>query len=124
MINAWMLVAVLIAAPAGAATQSKAAIEAELKRMTNELLAAIAPGDVAVWKNGTYKLTDEIRTDAGLQSERTGRKPVTQKAEVLDVFFEPGQPRTRRIFQRNERGEITGFVDRREGHDITWTKIE
>src|SRR5687768_8832519 len=39
----------LAAAPAGAATAPKD-VEAELKRITNELLAAIAPGDVAVWK--------------------------------------------------------------------------
>ena len=78
--------------------------------------------------NGTYRLTDEIRTvitctDDGLQSTRSDRKPVLQKAEVRDVFFTPGQPRTRRIFLRNERGEITGFADRREGLDIIWTKV-
>jgi len=31
-----------------------------------------------------------------------------------DVFFEPGQPRTRRII---------GFVDRREGRDVAWKRI-
>jgi len=232
----WILI-VLLALPAAAET-----LEAELERMTNEMLAAIAPGDVAVWKkytddryvyvteanevftkaklleelkplpkgligtlkvgddfkvvphgnvavttfvsnerldyfgqilnsrfrqtdtwlktkhgwrliatqvlailadppaitlqretlcgyNGVYRLTDDIKlkitcSDSGLQSERTGRKAITQKPEVRDVFFEPGQPRTRRIFQRSARGEITGFVDRREGHDIAWTKVE
>jgi hypothetical protein len=78
--------------------------------------------------NGTYRLTKDIATtltctDDGLRSERTDRKPVVQKAEVRDVFFTPGQPRTRRVFLRNERGEITGFADRREGHDIVWKKV-
>ena len=237
----WAIAFLLAAAPAFAAQDPKA-VEAELKRMTNELLAAIAPGDVAVWKryahdrliyssegnevltkkqlleqlkplppglnghlevgdtfkaelhgnvavvnyvaneglnyqgqvlhsqfrttdtwlktkegwrliatqvlavnydppsiklpretlcgyNGTYGLTPAISTkvtctDDGLQSERTGRPAVTQKAEVRDVFFTPGQPRTRRIFLRNDRGEITSFVDRREGLDIVWLKLQ
>ncbi len=79
--------------------------------------------------SGTYRLTPEIVTkvsctDDGLASERTGRKAATFKAEVRDVFFQPGQPRTRRIFQRDEAGAITGFVDRREGLDIRWVKVE
>lgn len=90
--------------------------------------AIALPRDTLCGYEGSYRLTDTIETtirctDDGLQSERTGRKPVVQKPEVLDVFFEPGQPRTRRIFQRNERGEITGFVDRREARDIRWTKV-
>jgi hypothetical protein len=34
----------------------------------------------------------------------------------------PGQPRTRKIFQRNSEGKITGFVDRREGEDLVWRR--
>jgi hypothetical protein len=87
--------------------------------------AITLPRETLCAYNGTYRLTEEITTtvtctDEGLRSERTGRKPVVLKPEVLDVFFEPGQPRTRRIFLRNERGEITEFADRREGHDIVW----
>jgi hypothetical protein len=43
--------------------------------------------------------------------------------EVRDVFFEPGQPRTRRIFERDAQGRITGFADRREERDIVWKRI-
>jgi hypothetical protein len=39
--------------------------------------------------------------------------------ELLDVFFEPGEPRTRRIFLRAPQGQIIGFVDRREARDIS-----
>ena len=76
---------------------------------------------------GVYSLTSEIRTtircaDDGLVSERSDRPVVTYLPEVRDVFFAPGQPRTRRIFLRDETGEIVAFVDRREGEDVRWTK--
>ena len=77
--------------------------------------------------NGTYAVTPEMSAqiecaDGGLRITRAGRAAVKYVAEVLDVFFVPGAPRTRRIFVRNEHGELTGFVDRREGEDVRWTK--
>jgi hypothetical protein len=77
---------------------------------------------------GTYQLTPEITdtmkcADGRLTGTRTGRPEVTYQAEVADVFFAPGKPRTRRIFLRDDKGAITGFVDRREGIDIRWTKV-
>ncbi len=108
--------------------------EAGWRLIASQVLAVLVdppaislPRETLCGYNGTYRLTSEITTkitctDGGLSSERTGRKAVTQKPEVLDVFFEPGQPRTRRVFLRNAKGEITGFADRREGHDIVWTK--
>jgi len=158
----WILIA-LLALPAAAET-----LDAELERMTNEMLAAIAPGEVAVWNkyaddryvyvseanevftkaklislladppaitlpretlcgyNGAYRLTDDIKLKITCTAVRAhgAQGDHAEAAQVRDVSFEPGQPRTRRIFQRNERGEITGFVDRREGHDIAWTKVE
>lgn len=79
--------------------------------------------------NGTYRLTPEILTKVtctndGLSSERTGRPAATFKPEVRDVFFQPGQPRTRRIFLRDGQGNVTAFVDRREGLDIRWVKFD
>jgi hypothetical protein len=44
------------------------------------------------------------------------------KAELRDVLFIAGQPRVRKIFQRDEAGDITGFVDRREGRDLVWRR--
>jgi hypothetical protein len=41
-------------------------------------------------------------------------------AEVRDVLFIAGQPRTRKIFQRDAEGNITGFVDRRQARDLVW----
>jgi hypothetical protein len=48
--------------------------------------------------------------------------PADYLPEVLDVFFAPGQPRTRRIFERTAQGEVVSFVDRREGEDIRWSR--
>jgi ketosteroid isomerase-like protein len=42
--------------------------------------------------------------------------------EVPDVLFVPGQPRIRKIFQRDAAGKITGFVDRRESWDLVWRR--
>ena len=79
---------------------------------------------------GRYVLTSSdivasIRCDRdGLVFERSGRPPREFKAEVKDVFFEPGQPRTRRIFSRDARGRVTGFVDRREARDVAWHRLD
>lgn len=77
--------------------------------------------------NGQYALTAEIVvsaqcTEGGLNVSRPDRPTVKYVPELLDVFFVPGQPRTRRIFTRDASGQITGFVDRREGEDVRWVR--
>jgi ketosteroid isomerase-like protein len=65
----------------------------------------------------------EIRWDG--QRLAGGRPGSTMKpldVEVRDVLFVPGQPRIRKIFQRDAKGKITGFVDRRESWDLVWQK--
>ena len=49
-------------------------------------------------------------------------KPSEIKAELADVLFAPGQPRTRKIFQRDADGRITGFVSRREERDVVFKR--
>jgi len=76
---------------------------------------------------GVYSLTSEIKTtirsgDGALTAEREGRPAVKYVAEMRDLFFAPGRPRTRRIFTRDAKGVVDGFVDRREGEDVRWTK--
>jgi ketosteroid isomerase-like protein len=44
------------------------------------------------------------------------------KVELRDVLFVPGRPRSRKIFERDERGKVSGFVDRREGQDVRWRR--
>jgi Domain of unknown function (DUF4440) len=76
---------------------------------------------------GTYQLTENVRTVVSCagdaltfaRAERPGAKYLP---EVRDVFFAPGQPRSRRIFQRDSQGNIIAFVDRREGEDVRWVR--
>jgi hypothetical protein len=87
--------------------------------LTNEQLCAY---------NGSYSLTKDITAtvrcaEGGLTAERTGRPAAKYVPEVLDVFFVAGQPRIRRIFLRDDKGKVTGFVDRREGEDVRWVKL-
>ena len=52
-----------------------------------------------------------------------GGKAAPMKMELLDVAFAPGQPRVRKLFQRDAGGHITGMLSRREGRDVVWKKI-
>ena len=77
--------------------------------------------------NGTYVLTAQITTTLsctpqGLTAQRSGRPAANYLAEVADVFFVAGQPRTRRVFLRDAQGKVTGFADRREGEDVRWSR--
>ncbi len=53
---------------------------------------------------------------------RQGRPMKPLEVEVRDVLFTPGQPRIRKIFQRDAKGKVTGFVDRRESWDLVWQR--
>lgn len=57
-----------------------------------------------------------------LTGGREGRSMVPLLVEVRDVLFISGQPRIRKIFQRDEKGNIMGFVDRRESWDLAWRR--
>jgi Domain of unknown function (DUF4440) len=78
---------------------------------------------------GTYKLKDSERvysitlTNGQLAGTLNSGKPEAWSAEVPDVLFIAGDPRIRKIFQRDTSGNITGFVERRESWDVVWKKI-
>jgi ketosteroid isomerase-like protein len=78
---------------------------------------------------GRYKLKDSDAiyslklVDKQLIGTRDARKPATWNAEASDVFFISGDPRIRKIFQRDASGKVIGFIERRESWDIVWTKI-
>jgi hypothetical protein len=78
---------------------------------------------------GKYQLKDSAATyslqlvDGQLIGTRDARKPATWNAEASDVFFLSGDPRIRKIFQRDASGKITGFIERRESWDLLWLKI-
>ena len=65
----------------------------------------------------------EVRlTERGLEGVATGKKPEPLLVEASDVFFVPGKPRYRKVFLRDEEGEITGFAERREAWDLVYVK--
>ncbi len=57
-----------------------------------------------------------------LVMQRDGKPAQTLLAEARDVLFIPGEPRDKNLFQRDARGRVTGFIDRREGEDIVWKR--
>lgn len=79
---------------------------------------------------GTYKLKDSEPlytlsvTGGKLQSQRTGRPAAEWNAETRDVFFVKGDPRIRQIFLYDGKGEVTGFVERRESWSIVWERVK
>ena len=76
---------------------------------------------------GRYAANDLIyviaRDGDRLMGGREGKPPVALTPELPDVFFAAGQLRTRKIFQRDPAGKVTGFLDRREGVDVVWKKV-
>ncbi len=79
---------------------------------------------------GSYRLKgadavyDIAVADGKIVATRRGRKPVPWDAEATDVVFASGDPRIRDIFQRDAKGRITSFVERRESWDIVWEKVK
>jgi hypothetical protein len=67
----------------------------------------------------TYTITER---GGHLYGATNDGKPTEMKAELTDVFFTPGAPRTRKIFQHGADGKITGFLSRREERDLVFTK--
>jgi hypothetical protein len=77
-----------------------------------------------VLSGNTDTITTTMRCEGDhLVSVREARPPATFRPETADVFFQPGQPRSRRIFRRDASGAVIGFVDRREGRDLAWRKL-
>ena len=76
---------------------------------------------------GRYALGDltyEIKCEPdGMTGGTTGRPAKALRLESPDVFFVPGEPRIRRIFQRDATGRISGFVERRESWDLLWKRV-
>ena len=77
---------------------------------------------------GRYALTPEItyeirRKGDELEGQQSGHKAEALKAEAPDVLFVPGKPRYRDVFLRGSNGRITGFAERREAWDLSWTRL-
>jgi ketosteroid isomerase-like protein len=77
---------------------------------------------------GTYQAGPDVtyriaRSGHELTGAVGNNAPVAMQVEVQDVLFTPGQPRLRKIMQRDAQGKVTGFVSRREGHDLSFRRI-
>lgn len=88
---------------------------------------ALSPRDMDDYV-GTYEAAEGFkvtitREGSQLFSATNGAKPAPLLAEVRDVLFTPGQPRTRRVFERDAHGKVTGFASRREGNGLAFHKI-
>ena len=79
-------------------------------RMTNAYVGRYRAGPDYI-----YTIT---KKDGRLYGATNDAKPVEIKAEIAEVLFTPGQPRTRKIFQRDAAGKVTGFLSRREERDV------
>jgi ketosteroid isomerase-like protein len=90
--------------------------------------AITLPREALAALTGVYQLgpgaTVTIKLDGEqLVAEREGRPKQTLAAETETVFFAASAPRVRKIFVRDRAGKVTHFFDRREGHDLKWTRI-
>jgi ketosteroid isomerase-like protein len=77
---------------------------------------------------GRYELAPGIvyevrRKGTALERQRTGRPAEPLLREARDVFFVPGNPRYRTLFQRDAQGRVIGFVERREAWDLVWKRL-
>jgi hypothetical protein len=77
---------------------------------------------------GTYRVGTDVaytisRQGDHLMGSMNGAPPVALAAELRDVLYTPGFPRLRKIFKRDESGKVTGYVSRREGRDILFTRL-
>lgn len=60
----------------------------------------------------------------GLTGGTPGKPAKPLRLESSDVFFVPGEPRLRYLFQRDAAGRVTGFLQRRESWDLPWKRVD
>jgi hypothetical protein len=87
-----------------------------------ELPGALVDSYVGHYRAGPGYVYTITQSDGRLYGATNDSKPVEIKAEIADVLFTPGQPRTRKIFQRDAAGKVTGFLSRREERDVVFRK--
>ena len=87
-----------------------------------ELPGALTDSYVGRYRAGPDYVAEITKKDGHLYSATNGGKAVEIKAELADVLFTPGAPRTRKLFQRDAKGNVTGFLSRREERDLVFTK--
>jgi Domain of unknown function (DUF4440) len=77
---------------------------------------------------GRYSLGDlsyVVRCETeGMTGGTQGKPAKPLRLESADVFFVPGEPRLRYLFQRDVAGRVTGFLQRRESWDLPWKRVD
>jgi hypothetical protein len=86
------------------------------------------PGATLDQYAGTYEATraDKAtfkRVGSDLTLSVNGGPSAIRLAELRDILFTPGSPRTKRTFQRDRHGNVVGFISLREGHDIFFQRV-
>ena len=76
---------------------------------------------VGTYTSGSRTLTIR-REGTRILAGRSGEPAVEWKAETRDVLFLPSESRSRKIFERNAAGDVTGFEDRDEASQVLWTR--
>lgn len=76
---------------------------------------------------GRYKAAPDLldviaRDGAKLTLSYRGKPAKPLLVESPDMMFVPGETRFRYVFQRDPKGRITGFIERREGENILWKR--
>jgi hypothetical protein len=86
------------------------------------LPGAITDAYVGRYRGGPDYVVEITKQNGHLYNATNGGKAVEIKAEIADVLFTPGAPRTRKLFQRDATGNVAGFLSRREERDVVFTK--
>jgi len=63
------------------------------------------------------------RDGDGLTASANGGAPSPLEVELRDVLFTPGAPSVRKIFQRDAAGRVVGYINRRDGADLVFSKV-
>jgi hypothetical protein len=75
------------------------------------------------YRAGSGYVLKIVHTGGGLTGSVNGGKPFTLRAELKDLLFVAGQPRVRRVVQRDASGRVVAILSRREGHDIVLKRM-
>lgn len=78
---------------------------------------------------GRYRAASDLslsikRAGAALTISFNGGKPQPLLAETPDVLFQPGRPRTRFLVELGSDGKISALIERREGEDLIWRRLD
>lgn len=101
-----------------------------LQSRAMENVVSLPPVSRLAWKDyiGSYEFAGQSAVaivqegETLLMSGKDG-KPHVLNPLALDFFTPVDSPRTAVIFERDASGRVTGYLSRREGHDLAFVKV-